>query len=225
MALNMPPSEFTPVSVSDNARLWKGDIGLMNTSKTNVVFTIDSLIAFLKTHQIEVDSNLNEFKNLPKYASFGTMSPVQAYQSSSSAPAANTAASASPVQAVVAPSHNVVNPSSADAEDVRDSAGRGDHGTLQQQHVQANATAAPVKTVDPDAFIPTRKVRQPPGGGTLTIGNLFGGDEAPAQNRRVVSNGSSVLPEDTPFAGQGFIPTRKVREPPGGKSQISAIFG
>lgn len=77
--------------------------------------------------------------------------------------AANTAASASPVQAVVAPSHNVVNPSSADAEDVRDSAGRGDHGTLQQQHVQANATAAPVKTVDPDAFIPTRKVRQPPG--------------------------------------------------------------
>lgn len=24
-----------------------------------------------------------------------------------------------------------------------------------------------------------------------------------------------VLPEDTPFAGQGFIPTRKVREPPG----------
>lgn len=59
MALNMPPSEFKPVSLSDNPRHWKGDIGLMNTSNTSVVFTIESLIAFLKTHQVEVDSNLN----------------------------------------------------------------------------------------------------------------------------------------------------------------------
>lgn len=29
------------------------------------------------------------------------------------------------------------------------------------------------------------------GGGTLTIGNLFGGDDEPVQNRRVVSNSNS----------------------------------
>jgi hypothetical protein len=59
MALNASPGAFKPIELSDNPRAWKGDIGLMNSSKTSVVFTIDSLVSFLKTVHVEVDSNLN----------------------------------------------------------------------------------------------------------------------------------------------------------------------
>lgn len=127
-------------------------------------------------------------------------------------------------------------------------------GVLPEESTQGSASSSAHRAQD--AFIPTRKVRQVPGmhplstpfskyvvtdevvpgGGTLTIGNLFGGDDEPAPNRRVASGGSSkyawsqvsresvslnsplsvgVLPENSPAAGQDFIPTRKVRQPPG----------
>lgn len=57
-AVPVERGSFTPIAVDDNPKCWKGDIGLLNSSSTNVVFSIDSLVGFLKTLQVEVDSNL-----------------------------------------------------------------------------------------------------------------------------------------------------------------------
>lgn len=64
---------FQANALSDNPRDWKGEIGLMNSQSTSVVFTLETLTNWLKTLQIEVDANLSEFKNLPKFAQLGKM--------------------------------------------------------------------------------------------------------------------------------------------------------
>jgi len=104
-----------------------------------------------------------------------------------------------------------------------------------------------------EAWKPTRRVREPIGGGSAQIGALFGGDdhddeqalrdaEASVRARRGVanSNSQSSQPEPAPVAQprqaatkepesgaqEKWKPTRRVREDVGGgSSQISSLFG
>ena len=70
-------------------------------------------------------------------------------------------------------------------------------------------------------FVPTRRVRERVGGGSAQIASLFGGDEeeAPPPSRTAASTRSNMAqPPADPGpreASSGFVPTRKVREPPG----------
>lgn len=94
---------------------------------------------------------------------------------------------------------------------------------------------------------------RPSGGGSKQIASLFGGDEEVAPAPRAVSRSIPEVPQDAPPVqgkrafdivhvhnadlanvavapsqtnAEAFIPTRKVRQPPGGGSaQIAALFG
>ncbi|PLW07236.1 hypothetical protein PCANC_17157 [Puccinia coronata f. sp. avenae] len=123
--------------------------------------------------------------------------------------------------------------------------------------VQPPALAAPAPSdaqaaqSDLPAFIPTRKVREQPGGGSAQIASLLGGDrQSDAMNwvpppiaQQATSHAAAApsapgLPEqvvptaeedDAPRVmmpdGSRFIPSRKVREPVGGHSSMADILG
>merc|ERR1712093_158770 len=104
-----------------------------------------------------------------------------------------------------------------------------------------------------EGFVPSRRVRQPIGGGSKNIQALFGGyeeDNSEAERasrpfqgtstRRTVSNPNTTatataastllltqqVNPSTSASLPDFVPSRKVRQLPGGGSaQISAIFG
>lgn len=69
-------STFTHKALGDDPKEWKYEIGLLPAS-TNVVFTVESLLNFLKTLSIEISPNYTELKSLPKYAQFGKLDAVQ----------------------------------------------------------------------------------------------------------------------------------------------------
>jgi len=112
----------------------------------------------------------------------------------------------------------------------------------------AAASASKETQSDLPAFIPTRKVREQPGGGSAQIASLLGGDRqsdamnwvpppivqstdaaqpprAPASQEQLVP---AVEEEDAPRVmmpdGSRFVPSRKVREPVGGHSSMADIL-
>lgn len=64
---------FTPRKLSDDPRQWKGELGLMNVETTTVAITLEGLMLWLKTLNVEVDPNLTELRLLPKYAQIGQL--------------------------------------------------------------------------------------------------------------------------------------------------------
>lgn len=190
---------FTPTAkFSTNERDWQAEIGMLPWT-TSIVFTKETLVRFLKQLDVEVDPNMSQLKKLPKFATFGNLSAA-----SSDAPP---------------PSSEQQAPSTSDA---------------------------PSQQSDTPAFIPTRKVREQPGGGSSQIAALLGGNReqeaadwvpppipqhgspsaaaySPAQQSHQAteeSDGPAVLMPD----GSRFIPSRKVREPVGGHSNMAALL-
>lgn len=52
-------STFSPITLSDDPRSWKAEIGLLNPDQTAVSFdSLNDLIRWLKTLSVDVDSNL-----------------------------------------------------------------------------------------------------------------------------------------------------------------------
>jgi hypothetical protein len=50
---------FTPAPLSDNPKMWAGDLGLLYPSQSTVQFKdLAALTAFLKTLGVDVDMNL-----------------------------------------------------------------------------------------------------------------------------------------------------------------------
>ncbi|KAI9607802.1 hypothetical protein H4Q26_005247 [Puccinia striiformis f. sp. tritici PST-130] len=121
---------------------------------------------------------------------------------------------------------------------------------LVQPSPAATAPVASTEQSDLPAFIPTRKVREQPGGGSSQIASLLGGDrQSDAMNwvPPPIAQQSSINPVEAPSAptaeqtpapapeeeelprvmmpnGSCFIPSRKVREPVGGHSSMADLL-
>jgi len=196
---------FTPVSVTDPAKEkdWAYEIGRLDWDNTKIVFTKRSLLEFLRYTGTSVDTNMSNISKLPRYCQFGKITegepaPAQAEHSASAASATQDAKPAAP----------------ASSEEF---------------------------------FKPTRRVREAPGG-TQHL-NLFDGEfaddalsNAPKasvsanQDTPAAAPTSTGVAEDTttsttqtadiPKSGiEGFVPTRRVREAPGGKDSLGSIWG
>ncbi|KAH9857723.1 hypothetical protein C2E23DRAFT_748213 [Lenzites betulinus] len=200
--MSAPSQTFTPSDLVDMSkeRDWPASLGVLDWDNTSIVFTKRSLLEFLKYAGITVDPNFTNIQKLPRYVQFGKISgegSASAGESSAGSEATPTAAAASAAQA----------------------------------------------TSD---FKPTRRVRDPPGGRQHNIFGDSADDDAlagappkpgaaveaetpdaqsdadGAKNRRATSVAGLW---DAREPDNGFKPTRRVRERPGGKDSISGLFG
>ncbi|GAA93391.1 uncharacterized protein L969DRAFT_104829 [Mixia osmundae IAM 14324] len=188
-------STFTQRAIDSNEKNWQSEVGCL-PYETSVVFTKASLVDFLKHIGIEVDPNASVLKKLPRYAKFGDLVAGSAVTEASSSSSAETG-NGSQAKAVQAPDNTTSN------------------GTT-----LLNGAAGV-----PD-FVPTRKVRELTGGGSAQIASLFSGgaDERPIRPARVVGANAAETPGYVSESSNGFIPTRKVRERPGGNSSMGALI-
>ncbi|KAK7693101.1 hypothetical protein QCA50_002667 [Cerrena zonata] len=176
---------FTPSDAIDMSkeRDWAANLGMLDWDNTSIVFTKRTLIEFLKYTGTTVDTNFTNISKLPRYAKFGKITGEE-----ETTPAAAEASSAA---------------------------------------ATTTATAPPATTID-SGFKPSRRVRTAPGGPTH---NIFGGDSdddalaaappRPAAQPTVASTTTASAAEPERPA---FIPSRKVREPPGGRDSIADIL-
>ncbi|WVF71963.1 hypothetical protein IAT40_006773 [Kwoniella sp. CBS 6097] len=69
-------STFTPIHPfeMDQPKTWGGTIGMMHWDNDKIVFSKRSLLEFLKSADITVNQNFSEIQKLPKYATFGRFS-------------------------------------------------------------------------------------------------------------------------------------------------------
>ena len=78
---------FTPRAMSSNPRDWLGEIGLLNAEHTAVTISLADLLRWLRTLSVEIDPNMSQLKQLPKFAQLGTMAEAaQAAAAAASAP-------------------------------------------------------------------------------------------------------------------------------------------
>lgn len=181
----MSTTIFTPssqLSANSNPRNWAYELGML-PQNASIVFTKASLIAYLKTHQIEVGSNYAELSKVPKYATIGKMQeesfatpvivksePVK--QETSATFSAPREAPSAPLQSQQATPIPVVAAASP-VESTTPAA------PMERKMPNTMTSSDPpavieVKTADGNAFRPTRRVREPIGGGSAQIGALFG---------------------------------------------------
>ncbi|KAL7005184.1 hypothetical protein EMMF5_005293 [Cystobasidiomycetes sp. EMM_F5] len=157
---------FTPRKLSDDPRQWKGELGLMNVETTTVAITLEGLMLWLKTLNVEVDPNLTELRLLPKYAQIG--------QLDNNAPSA--VAPTSILDATTAPSADQQQSTLAETESA---------------HLDVD-NKGPLMVSPIEGFVPTRRVREPIGGGSANIQALFGSDDADVS----VTSSAPAAPRD-----------------------------
>lgn len=191
-------STFTPntkLTAESNPRDWAYELACL-PANASIVFTKDSFLRFLKTHNIDVSPNYVEINKLPRYAQVGTLTSAQTTTSKAevnnltdkvaavqtndkprSAPAPPAVVSPPTVEAppAVAPVHV---PASAP---VAPSVPETQPSATQPTSVSRRDPALPhnpdVVTPDGEEFRPTRRVREPIGGGSAQITALFGAAE------------------------------------------------
>lgn len=185
-------SIFMHKPLGEDPKEWKYEIGLLPSS-TNVVFTVESLLLFLKSMSVEVSPNYTELKSLPKYAQFGKLDATQqaAHTASTQSGPLGWAKTDPPKHQKSVTDGNPVIVLAAPVAVQEQSVQQQNH--LQPHQAQAQlpvapaipgsdsqATAtAPAPLVSPiEGFVPTRKVRQEIGGGSRAIAAaLFGDDD------------------------------------------------
>ncbi|KNZ57957.1 hypothetical protein VP01_2031g4 [Puccinia sorghi] len=221
---------FTPTAkFSTNERDWQAELGTSALNKhpsmlpwtTSIVFTKESLVRFLKTLDLEVDPNMSQVK---KKINKQIGPPTLFCPELKKLPKFATCGVLSEGE------NNLVQPAASGS---------------------SAAASVPQETQsDLPAFIPTRKVREQPGGGSSQIASLLGGDrQSDAMNwvpppivqptstdtaqpqRAPASQGQpapAVEEEEPPRVmmpdGSRFVPSRKVREPVGGHSSMADIL-
>ncbi|RXW24190.1 hypothetical protein EST38_g1647 [Candolleomyces aberdarensis] len=181
-------STFTPSNVVDHSkeREWSSALGMLDWDSTSIVFTKRSLIEFLKYTGTTVDTNFNNISKLPRYAKFGKLS----------------------------------------------AAPEGGASTEGASSEQSSGAA--------EAFKPSRRVREQPGGTSHMSSLLQGGGEADdalsqappkpvdpsAEQARADEKETTTSAEPEEEYGinfsSGFKPTR---EQPGGKDSLSSFWG
>lgn len=185
-------SVFTPstkISAESNPRDWAYELACLPPS-ASIVFTKDSLLRFLKTHNIDVSPNYVEINKLPKYAQIGTLGAGSAATSSKETEEVqNLSDQVAAIQTRPAPSP----PAIVSPPVVETKAAPIPAPAPKPTHTVSPAAQAPVTTtsrrdpalphnpdvVTPDGeeFRPTRRVREPIGGGSAQITALFGAVE------------------------------------------------
>ncbi|KAJ7172712.1 hypothetical protein C8R46DRAFT_1087007 [Mycena filopes] len=238
-----------PVNMS-NERDWAANLGMLDWDATSIVFTKRSLMEFLKTTGVTVDTNFANIQKLPRYATFGKISDGPATSPAAAAPAspASVASAGQPILAT---------PDFKPTRRVRELPGGprtnifGDDDVPDASSTASSKAAAPepvVPQVTPD-FKPTRRVRELPGGPRT---NIFGDDDVPdalstappkaAAPEPAVSQVASPSPAapaveapataaaDDKNKEEGrpattIKPSRRVREAPGGNSSLSSFWG
>lgn len=191
-------STFTPnikVSAESNPRDWAYELACL-PANASIIFTKDSLLRFLKTHNIDVSPNYVEINKLPKYAQIGTMStsPITTTSSSSKTTDMNHL-----------------------TEQVAELSTKGQHSTAPTPSAVVSPPAT--ETTPSIASVPVPKAEI-----ATEVVDTQTTSTQPTPSRRdpaLPHNPNVVTPE-----GEEFRPTRRVREPIGGGSaQISALFG
>ena len=182
-------SVFTPstkISAESNPRDWAYEIACLPAS-ASIVFTKDSLLRFLKTHNIDVSPNYVEINKLPKYAQIGTLGAGSS--SKEEQEVQNLTDQVAAIQTRPAPAPlAVVSPPVVEAKAAPVPAPAPKPAHTVSPAVQAPVTttsrrdpALPhnpdVVTPDGEEFRPTRRVREPIGGGSAQITALFGAVE------------------------------------------------
>nr|GAT57592.1 predicted protein [Mycena chlorophos] len=153
---------------------------MLDWDSTQIVFTKRTLIEFLKYTGTTVDTNFGNIQKLPRYAKFGKMTE--------GAPAA---------------------PAETEEE-------------------VAPTTTAPAAPAPANDFKPTRRVRELPGGART---NIFGDDDeegalsAAPPKQAEPAKPAEPAPAAEPPKTTDFVPSRRVREAPGGNSSVSSFWG
>ncbi|GHJ87006.1 hypothetical protein NliqN6_3408 [Naganishia liquefaciens] len=197
-------STFQPVHPFDleNPRSWAETAGTMDWDTTHICFTKRSLLDFLKQVGVSVGTNYTEISKLPKYASFGKFSQ-----------AATNEAVKDLVDAEIA------DPSSATSNV---------HTTRKVTQPPGGPTSVTIsgeKYEEQDALS-----MAPPRGSETATGSGQQDEGATLTHTEQAELASVTMGTDgierPPGAVPGFRPTRKVREAPGGKSDMSnLLFG
>ncbi|KAL0578450.1 hypothetical protein V5O48_003550 [Marasmius crinis-equi] len=212
---------FTPTNSVDlsKEKEWASSLGMLDWDSTRIVFTKRSLIEFLRTAGITVDTNLSNISKLPKYATFGKLSEeVNQPSVSASDSAASVSGSAGGDADAFKPTRRVREAPGGKHTDIfaSDFQSEGDALASAPPIDESQLPASPPIPAAPEQpatneeesgfdfsskFVPSRRVRTNPGGNS-TIGSIWG--DEPAQEE--------------------FKPTRRVREGPGGQDNVGGIF-
>ncbi|KAJ8699749.1 hypothetical protein PTI98_002840 [Pleurotus ostreatus] len=183
----MSSSQFTPSDQfeKNKERDWAANLGMLDWDNTRIVFTKRSLIEFLKSIDVTVDTGFSNIQKLPRYAKFGKLAATSDAEAASTSGAAKPSlsgnlfsqddddalANAPPkdsaeAQAQAAPTQDPAKLSSQDDE----------AGIPFSSHIKPSRRVRTVpggkdsissllgSSGDQDDFKPTRRVRQIPGG-------------------------------------------------------------
>ncbi|ESK88427.1 hypothetical protein Moror_14716 [Moniliophthora roreri MCA 2997] len=209
---------FTPSNAVDMSKEkeWASSLGMLDWDSTRIVFTKRSLIEFLKTAGVTVDTNFSNVSKLPKYATFGKFSEDVVPQITASTSNLSVSESNSDVfkptrRVREAPGGKHTDIFGDDFQDEGDALSTApprdgteplvspplpskasDNTVAEEEHTGFDFSSRPK---------PSRRVRTNPGG-TSTIGSLWG--DEPAQEE--------------------FKPTRRVRQGPGGTDSVASLF-
>ncbi|KAJ9111332.1 hypothetical protein QFC20_002623 [Naganishia adeliensis] len=201
-------SMFLPVHPFnlEEPKTWASTAGTMDWDTTHICFTKRSLLDFLKQAGVSVGTNYTEIAKLPKYATFGKFSQA----------ATNEA-----VKDLV----------DAEIADPTTTAPHTTRKVTQPPNGPSNITISGGELVEEDAL----SMAPPKGssGASGAEGKEEAGDGGEGvtythTERAEVRSVSVDLDNDERPAGSvpGFRPTRKVREAPGGKSNMgNLLFG
>jgi len=208
------PSTFTPsdaVNMS-NEREWAASLGMLDWDTTQIVFTKRSLLEFLKYAGVTVDPNFTIIQKLPRYARFGTIADGEDAEPRVVAPEEPSVSETSQaayrpsrrVRAVPGGSHTSIF-GNDDNDDVLATA----------PPLKQNATVVqnlPAQQVDTQAAVSKNP--------EVAVENDI--KEQKPKSKRTTSSVASLW--DAPDDSEQFKPTRRVREMPGGKDNISGLF-
>ncbi|KAL1411040.1 hypothetical protein Q8F55_001987 [Vanrija albida] len=220
--------EFTPIHPFDleDPKTWGATIGGLNWDNDKIVFSKRSLLEFLKSCQLTVNTNFTEIQKLVQYATFGRFSK-----------AATDAAVADLVEAEIADPTKPEDKASGSngprttRKVIDPPGGKQSLKIYGEEYEEADALSlAPPPDggsgvdveVDRMQHLKVHVEPEVDGGATIEdIDDAVKGAEAKAD-----AAAASKADERVSNAPAGFRPTRKVREGPGGKSQMgSVLFG
>ena len=216
-------STFTPIHPfnMNEPKTWGATIGGLNWDNDKIVFSKRSLLEFLKTCQVTVNTNFTEVQKLPKYATFGRFSK-----------AATDAAVRDLIEA------EINDPSTDNERKSSDDAGSGAAGARPSRKVvdppggkqSLRLFGEEYEEADALSLAPT-----PDGGADVEIDRM---EHLKLHVEPEVDGGATIedVKDDAKDAEDeanrvsnppaNFRPSRKVREGPGGKSQMgSVLFG
>ncbi|KAH0830483.1 hypothetical protein J3R83DRAFT_1933 [Lanmaoa asiatica] len=177
-------SGFTPSQAIDMSKEkdWPMHLGMLDWDHTKIVFTKRSLVEFLKYTGVTIDPGFTNIQKLPRYAQFGNM-------------AASSGSEETTTEGITSPTLPIQSPAGGGVqrllgEETPDDA-LSTAPPLPPTNNSDNATEVSISLVTALC----RRVRTIPGG---------------------ASSIASIFSDDT----EGFVPTRRVRQRPGGEDNI-----